>query len=202
MTTYEEDIVDIYYNLQNYFTMKNINFSAIEKRAGGKGRGEIDVLAVKTKDERVIDAVHVEVGVSITSSFPFTSKSNPGSDESRKLLKKFFWNDAEHKIKELIGNRKFRRVTISGNFDKNSVERLKQRIKDFDGEVVSIKKENEKIYMRVKYKEKTIDIEIIPFSIILEEVKELFKKSGLEKKNFQDSRYRAIQYLINADKRS
>ena len=50
MTTYEEDIIDIYYNLMGYFTIKNIPFSAVEKRAGGKGRGEIDVLAIKIKN--------------------------------------------------------------------------------------------------------------------------------------------------------
>ena len=46
MTTYEEDLVDVYYNLNNYFTIRNIPFSSIGKNKGGKGRGEIDILAV------------------------------------------------------------------------------------------------------------------------------------------------------------
>ena len=122
MTTFEEDMVDVYYNLQGYFTMKNIPFSAIEKRIGGEGRGEIDVLAVRIEDEKIKDLVHVEVGVSVTSPFPFTSTTKPKTDESLKLLRKFFRNDSEHKIKEIFGNSKFRSVIVSSEFSKNAVE--------------------------------------------------------------------------------
>ena len=47
MTTFEEDVVEIYYNLNDFFTIKNIPFSAVETRKGGAGRGEIDILAKK-----------------------------------------------------------------------------------------------------------------------------------------------------------
>ena len=39
-------------------------------------------------------------------------------------------------------------------------------------------------------------ITIIPFKVILKNLKDLFVKKGLEKKNFQDPRYRAIAYLL------
>jgi len=198
MTTYEEDIIDIYYNLMGYFTIKNIPFSAVEKRAGGKGRGEIDVLAIKIKNNKSVDAVHIEVGVSLTSAFPFTSRSKPEIDESNKLLKKFFKNDAEHKIRDLIGKTKCRKVTVCGKFDKKSANRLKRRIPAFDGKILNLKEKDNRIFLKLKYKEKVSDIEIIPFYIILAEVKRLFKEKGLENKNFQDPRYRAIQYLINS----
>ena len=196
MTTYEEDIIDIYYNLNGYFTIKNIPFSAIEKRAGGKGRGEIDVLAIKVKDGKVIDAVHAEAGVSLTSAFPFTSRSKPEIDESGKLLKKFFKNDAEHKIKALIGKTKCRNITICGKFDKESVNRLKSNIPAFEGKILNLKEKDNKIILKIKYKNIIKEIEIIPFCIILKEVKKLFKEQNLENKHFQDPRYRAIQYLI------
>ena len=198
MTTYEEDILDIYYNLDGYFTIKNIPFSAIEKRAGGKGRGEIDVLAIKTKDGKVIDAVHIEVGVSLTSPFPFLSRSKPDIDESAKILKKFFKNDAEHKIRNLIGNTEYRAVTVCGRFDKASVNRLKTRIPDFGGEVLDLKEMENRIFLKIKYKERIKEVEIVPFYVILNGVKKLFKEQGLENKNFQDPRYRGIQYLINS----
>jgi len=200
MTTYEEDIVDIYYNLQDFFTMKNIPFPAIEKRAGGKGRGEIDVLAIKIKDEEVRDVVHVEVGVSLTSKFPFSSPLRPNSDESYKLLKKFLLNDSGHMIEKLIGETKFRRVFVSSDFDEKFSEKLRQNIPKFKGEVIGINQENERVFLKLKYEEKVADIEIIPFSVILEGVKNLFKIKGLEKKNFQDPRYRAIHYLITQGK--
>ena len=140
MTTYEEEIVDIFYNLQGYFTILNIPFSASEKRKGGKGRGEIDVLAIKISEGKVVDAVHSEVSVSLTAKFPFTAKTHPNQDESFRLIKKFFNNDSETKIKEYIGETQFRRIVISSDFDKNSVERLKKRIPGFSGTLLNFKR--------------------------------------------------------------
>ena len=55
MTTFEEDVVDVYYNLNRYFTIKNIPFASIEKKRGGKGRGEIDLIAIKAEENKIID---------------------------------------------------------------------------------------------------------------------------------------------------
>ena len=35
MSTFEEDLVDVYYNLNNYFTIRNIPFSSVNKNKGG-----------------------------------------------------------------------------------------------------------------------------------------------------------------------
>lgn len=196
MTTYEEDIVDIYYNLLDYFTIKNIPFSQVEKKAGGKGRGEIDLLAIKIKDNKVIDAIHIEVSVSITSKFPFTSRTQPKIDESGKIIKKFFSNDSESKIKEIIGNTPFRRIVISSEFDNKSLNRIKERIPDFSGKVISIQRDDIGIKTKIEYNNKVLDIEIIPFKQMLNELKKLFKNKGMGKKNFQDPRYRGIQHSL------
>ena len=76
MATFEEDVVKAYYNLNNYFTIENVPFHAKEKRTGGKGRGEIDLIAIKiNKDNgRLEEAIHVEVTSSIDAKFPFISK--------------------------------------------------------------------------------------------------------------------------------
>lgn len=200
MTTYEEDIVDICYNLKGYFTIMNIPFSAVEKRDGGKGRGEIDVLAIRIHDNQVKEAIHIEVSVSVSSKFPSKSKTQPKTDETGKLIKKFFTNDSGHKIREIIGDTEYKRVLISSEFDSKSLDRIKERMPDFGGEILRISDKDGRINLRLKYKDKSLDIEIIPFSQVLSETKELFIKKGLAKANFQDGRYRAIQYLINTSK--
>ncbi len=58
---------------------------------------------------------------------------------------------------------------------------------------------DEKIELKIKHNEEIKDIEIIPFEIVLKKVKELFKANDLERKNFQDSRYRAISHMILDD---
>jgi hypothetical protein len=89
MATFEEQIVKSYYNLKNYFTLENIPFSAAEKRKGGKGRGEIDLIAIKIgrNNGKVEEAIHFEVSASIKSKFPFKSEKQ-SYDEVHKLLKK------------------------------------------------------------------------------------------------------------------
>jgi hypothetical protein len=197
MTTYEEDIADIYYNLQDYFTIMNIPFPPKEKREGGRGRGEIDLLAIKIKDNKVIDAIHVEVGVSLTSAFPFISKTRPKIDECNRIISKFFSNDSEYKIRELIGDTPFRRVMITSYFAKNCLEKLRERIPDFGGKIIEVSKDGEdKINLKIDYNNKILNLELITFPRILNDTKILFKKKGLENKNFQDTRYRAIHYMI------
>ncbi len=200
MTTFEEDMVDVYYNLRGYFTMKNIPFSAIEKRPGGKGRGEIDILAIRVTDDKIKDIVHAEVGVSVTSPFPFVSTARPGIDECNKMLRKFFRNDSEHKIREIFGGSNFRRVIVSSTFSKNAVDKLKKRIVDFGAEIKKVEEKEGEIFITIEDSGKTLEIEILPFNKIMKTLKKTFKESGLEMKNFQDPRYRMIQYMVNNGK--
>lgn len=195
MTTFEEDLMEVYYNLKGYFTIKNIPFSPIKKRAGGKGRGEIDLLAVKINTNKMIDAVHIEVGVSVTSSFPFKSNTRPNLDESGKLIKKFLTNDSEHKIREYLGNSRYRCQFISSKFSSKIEERLKERLTHFGAKVIMIKRSDNKILVRINKSGKGRDIEIIPFQEILKEMASMFKDEKLKDKNFQDSRLRAIQHF-------
>lgn len=195
MSTFEEDAVDIYFNLKGYFTIKNIPFSAIEKRPGGRGRGEIDVLAVKTDGNKITDAVWAEVSVSVTSAFPF--KSEKGNvDESKKLLKKFFLSDARHKIREYIGNMNPRLIFVSSMFNGKSAERLESRLGTFGAQVIVIRNENERIHAKIIHGETEGEIEIIPFPCLMKEIKRLYGERGFLKKNFQDSRLRGLQYLV------
>ncbi len=70
-------------------TAKNVFYSSPAKRPGGSGRSEIDLLATKIAGDE-IDRVRAEVGVGVTSTFPRLSRKSPGTDEARKLLRKFF----------------------------------------------------------------------------------------------------------------
>ena len=126
MTTYEEDIVEVYYNLQGYFTIKNIYVPPIKTRIGGEGRGEIDVLAVKVRDSRVKEVVHIEVSVSMTDKFPW------GNNQATKnlIIKKFFKNDSEPKVKGLIGKTPFKRLIVTSNFNKKKIKNLHNIIED------------------------------------------------------------------------
>jgi len=198
MTTFEEDTVECYYNLKDYFTIKNIPFSATQKRPGGRGRGEIDLLAVEVGNGgRVNDAVHVEVNVSVSSSFPFVSKKKD-VDEVWKLLKKFFISDADAKISKLLKGLEWRCQLISSDFDSKSRERLEKRLKELGAEVRFSSKDISQGLMktRIQFNNKVKEIEIIPFSEILTRLKDIFKRKKLMKKSFQDSRLRAIQHLI------
>ncbi len=201
MTTFEEEIVDVYYNLNGYFTMKNIPFSTIEKRKGGKGRGEIDILAIKIKDDKVIDCIHIEVSVSITSLFPFTTKGNSVSDESGKIIKKFFSNDSDEKIKELIGNTPCQYYYFCSDFHKNVREKLKARIPYFGGEILDLVYNKKMILLKVKYKDKIKLIQIWPFTTTFFNLLKLFQQKGLILKHFQDSRLRSIQHFLHIMKK-
>ncbi len=139
MTTYEEDVVDIYYNLKNFFTMKNIAFSAIEKRKGGKGRGEMDLLAIKVNKGRFDEAI---LGCSRTG---------------------------------------------------------KKRMKELSAEVISIDRRENKIFLTLKFSEKVLDIILFPFEEMLKEIAVLFYEKKLLYTNFQDPRYRALQYYVKKE---
>lgn len=198
MTTYEEDVVDIYYTLNRYFTIKNISFPPTEKRPGGKGRGEIDLLAIKVGDDnRIEDAVHVEVSVSVTDSFPF-----PKEATRRLIVYKFFETDCEPAIGEYLKNTNYRLQVITSDFDKKIREKLLKIFGGFGIKDVEIEQINDKINIAINYKNKRKTIEIIPFSKILKDVISLFDEQDLLEKNFQDIRMRGLQYLVKTSKKS
>ncbi len=205
MTRFEEDVVECYYNLKEYLTIKNIQFPAVKKRPGGKGRGEIDLLAIKVGNRgRVKDAVWVEIGVSVSSRFPFISRTRPeGVDEVRKLLKKFFESDAEHKIKKLLKGLKYNCRIVSSDFSSKTKDNLVNRLAELGARVVSVSENRDTINIKIRFKnlEKNNierDIEIVPFSEILLRLRAIFDEEGLMTRDFQDPRLRAIQYLVAA----
>jgi hypothetical protein len=192
MATFEEQIVKSYYNLKNYFTLENIPFSAAEKRKGGKGRGEIDLIAIKIDENngKVEEAIHVEVSASIKSKFPFKSEKQ-SYDEVHKLLKKFFINDVDDKLKEFYaGNYKFQFITSIFNDDIE--KRLKDRLKHWGADVQSIKREGESILVKLKYNGKLKEIKITQFTDIL---KELVISTKNRTEYFSISTVRAMQWL-------
>jgi len=208
MTTYEEDIVEVYYNLKGYFTRKNIAFSATVKRPGGRGRGEIDLLAIKPdKNGRIEDAIRVEVSVSAKSFFPFTDK-NGSADEIKRLLKKFFLCDVNKKLKELLGNFKsIRNIMVSSDFNNKTIEKIERRLKEEKVKSFNIKDLNESIELDIchgskkdKFEYRRLKITIIPFSKIIEELKEKFRDDLMDK-SFQDPRLRGLQHLFKAQKK-
>jgi hypothetical protein len=196
MATFEEQIVKSYYNLKNYFTLENIPFSAAEKRKGGKGRGEIDLIAIKIgrNNGKVEEAIHVEVSASIKSKFPFKSEKQ-SYDEVHKLLKKFFISDVDDKLKEFYaGNYKFQFITSIFNDDIEN--RLKDRLKHWGADVQSIKrekqKEGESLLVNLRYNGKLKEIKITPFTDVLKELVTLTKNRT---EYFSISTVRAMQWL-------
>ena len=90
MARFEEEVVERWYALQGCLTAKNVGYPSPARRPGGKGRGEINLLAVRLgKGGKVEDRVLVEVSVSVTTDFPFISRSKPEYDDARRILKKF-----------------------------------------------------------------------------------------------------------------
>jgi hypothetical protein len=192
MATFEEQIVKSYYNLKNYFTLENIPFSATRKRKGGKGRGEIDLIAIKIdrNSGKVEEAIHIEVTASVDAKFPFKSKE-PSVDEVYKLLKKFFISDVDDKLKEFYcGNYKFQFITSV--FKEDVEEQLEKRLKYWGADVLGMKKEGESLLVKVRYEDKTKEIMITPFTHILNELVALIKGRT---EYFSISTLRAMQWL-------
>jgi len=192
MATFEEDVVKAYYNLNNYFTIENVPFHAKEKRTGGKGRGEIDLIAIKiNKDNgRLEEAIHVEVTASIDAKFPFISKKG-GADEVYKLLRKFFKSDADSKLAEYYSG-KYKYQFITSPFAKDVSDKLKKRLKDFKAKIIDYKMNGEAILITIKYNGKIKQIEIIPFTVILKRFIDLMQD---RKEYFSKITIRAMQWF-------
>jgi hypothetical protein len=207
MPRFEEDVVECYYNLKKYFTVKNIQFNAKSKRPGGKGRGEIDLLAVKIgSNQQIEDAKWIEIGVSAHSHFPFRGEGkHEDIDAVKRFLKKFFQSDAEFEIKKFLNGYRFKYQFISSEFNQKTKDKLENRLKKFGAKLIKISGNNNKILIKVKYvnlenKRKVKVIEIIPFSEILNDISGIFHSEDLMKKNFQNNNLRALQYLVKYQK--
>lgn len=163
MTTFEEDLVDVYYNLNNYFTIKNIPFSSPKKQKGGKGRGEIDLLAVLIKDGKFMNCTHIEVSVSVTTQFPY-------SDTPDYMIKKFFSSGAEKKIVDTVGNVEYSSILITSDFRKNAKELLRKGLSEKGVEIISIASTGTTNYntliLDIKYNDKIKQILIQTFTHI------------------------------------
>lgn len=199
MTTFEEDLVDVYYNLNNYFTIKNIPFSSPKKQKGGKGRGEIDILAVLIKDGKFMNCIHIEVSVSVTTPFPY-------NDTPDYITKKFFSDGAEKKIKDIVGNIEYSSILITSDFRKNAKELLRKSLSEKNVKIISIASTGTinygTIILEVEYKNKTKKILIQTFTHIFFQLLKKFQEKRYMQKNFQDSRLRSIQHqLILMEKR-
>jgi len=191
MITFEEQIVKSYYNLKNYFTIENIPFSARKKSKGGKGRGEIDLIAVKLdKNSGIIkDIIHIEITASIVEKFPFVSKYK-GSDEIYKLLKKFFINNSDEKLKEFYLG-KWRYQFVTSRFRKNIEILLRKRLKYWGAKITYLKEINGELFTRIEYDSKCKEIEITPFTKILGEFKEKMKDKT---EHYLSTSIRAMQW--------
>jgi len=191
VTAFEEKVVKSYYNLKGYFTIENLIFPAKEKRKGGKGRGEIDLVAVKIDENgKVIDAVHVEVTASIDAKFPFLSKKKH-ADEINKLLKKFFISDADDKLKELY-NGKYEYQFVTSVFRDDVEKILREELTRRGANVIHIKKENGSILIKLQYQGKTKEIKITPFAEILTQ---LMNEMKGRTEHFPNVTLRAIQWF-------
>ena len=186
--------MDCYYNLIGYFTIKNIQFSAIERRPGGKGRGEIDLLAVKLRGDDKPECLWIEVSVSVSDKFPFSSSSKD-TDTSGSIIKKFFESDARHKIRR-YGLRYPKYIFISSDFKKNVEEKFGKRLEHWDAKLIKSKTTEDGFIAHIEYNGVKRRIQIIRFSEILCHLKAVFERDDLTTKNFQDPRLRSIQYLV------
>lgn len=200
MVTFEEELVNGYYNLKGYFTIQNLNFPAAKKRRGGKGRGEIDLLAIRVGDVgKVVDAMHIEVSVG-SYAFPFIDKSG-GADEIKRMLKKFFLNDSDVYTNKLLRNIKCKSQMITSKLDKKSLNRIQNRLIELDVSFSSISEKNNRIYLLgVICNGKKKDIEICPFSTLVSELKGLFIDKKMLTRDFQNQSLAAFQHLVRFSK--
>ena len=209
MVRFEEEVVGRWYNLQGYLTALNIPFESPVKRSGGKGRGEIDVLALKLDTNgKIVEGIHTEVSVSVTSRFPWIEKGSTGDDANR-MLKKFFSKGAENKIREYFGCTRYKNRLISSEFSSNAVNKLRNRFQQIpNSSLIDIVGSKSKITLSIYNVPKDWDIEvpctktieIIPFSNIINDLKIIFKEQKLSEKDFADVVMRSIQCMFIKEK--
>lgn len=201
MSTFEEQVVKSYYNLKGYFTIENIPFRASKKTKGGKGRGEIDLIAIKINKNngRVEEAIHVEVSASITEGFPFKSNEQK-SDDVEKIINKFFTSGVDNKLKEFYdGNYEYHFIT--GFFKKDVKSKLeeilKYKCKHHNCKSKILDNNEESISVEISYNGKTKKI-IIPFVVIIDELLKMMKNRT---EHFLVPTLRAFQWINKVEKR-
>lgn len=201
--TFEEDIVERWYNARGYFTIRNIGYPSPAKRPGGKGRGEIDLLAVKMEHNKIQDKIWCEIGVSVSSKFPFISKTKNDSDEVYKLVKKFFSKGGCNVAFEHFGS-EYRCQNVTSSFANNIKDILEKRLPSFKAELIDFHKTELGAEVRIKFepedpgiKEGGVKtIELIEFPKVLDNFKRIFKEKGWMKRNFIDPTMRTFQWFL------
>ncbi|MEM2352292.1 MAG: hypothetical protein QXT26_07780 [Thermoproteota archaeon] len=201
MVRFEEEVVERYYNIMGYLTAKNIPYPSPAKRPGGKGRGEVDLLAVKLGRGRVVeDSVWCEVSVSVTALFPFICKKKPSVDEVCKLVRKFFSSGAEMVVAQYLSTRNYRYQLISSELSGRCKELLRDNMPS-GSKLLSVRDTEWGIEVEHKALDPEIEvsgvrrIEVVPFSKILERLAEKFESKGFMEKDFADIIMRSIQHL-------
>jgi molybdopterin converting factor small subunit len=211
MVRFEEEVVERWYNLRGYLTAKYVGYSSPAKKKGGKGRGEIDLLACKIGEEgKVSDCVRVEVGVSVIGNFPWVGRKRISSDDTGRLLKKFFSKGADLKVKEYFGTLRYRNQMISSEFANDAKDVLKGRLEELGAKVVKIEQKESKIVAKIAYKPQDEDIElrdereieIIPFSMVMKDLKKIFQDQDLMHRDFSDVVMRSIQHMVKSESKN
>ncbi len=203
MARFEEEVVDRWYVIRGYLTARNITYKSPVRRPGGRGRGEIDLLAVKLGDEGVEDCVRVEVSVSVTSKFPFTSVKHPHIDEVRKLVKRFFSRGAHEKAVEYFGSREYRNQLVVGEFAKNWREKIERRLPP-NAKLIDARPTELGTEVKIEYEPDdpgievggVREIEIVRFNTVLEDLRRIFEQKGLTERDFADPFMRSIQHIL------
>lgn len=200
MTTFEEDVIECYYNSLGYLTLKNHTFNAFKTRDGGKGRGEIDLLAVKlNKYSKVFDVVVHEIKFSITNPYPW-------GDPADQLINKFILQDIEEAIIEIVGKKCDYQLYFNvGIFNKNTRKNLLKKLNDTipgDFNFHDLNNRNKpyekyKIVLRAQNNEginKEVEIIIIEFQEMLKFILKYFKETEMYKRAYTDARFRSLAH--------
>ena len=208
---YEEKLVESYFITKGYLTAKNIIFSSPAVKKGGKGGGEIDVLAVKLSSGEIKEAIRCEVAYSTVATFPYIARGvkKQAQDETRRMIKKFFSIGAAHKINE-YGIINPLNLYISSDFHPKVEEKLSNRLKEIGEHLININfdKVNRTIILELDHtpSDKKIElggkkrIQIREFKSILRDLVQMMKVKGLATKHHLDEVLRGIQHIIKLEK--
>jgi len=104
------------------------------------------LLVVKFEGGKVKEAIRVEIGVSVVTTFPFIHRSG-SADEVERLVKKFFSIGAEERIRK-FGITEYENQLITSDFSGDAARKVEERLKELGNEAI-VKKEKDGV-MRVK----------------------------------------------------
>lgn len=182
--------------------MRNIVYRSPVKRRGGKGRGEIDLLAVKVKGGSIKDRVRCEVSVSVTSPFPFVSKQ-PNIDEVGRLVKKFFSKGAELEAAKYLGGGEHRLVLVTSKFRRQVERLLRENLPRFNANLLGVRQSPLGLEVEIEHvpldpsieAEGVRKIELSEFPTVLRELIKIFMHNRLMERDFADPIMRTIQWM-------